>query len=160
MIRLCVNGEERELAIAPDVPLLYVLRNDLGLKSPKLGCGLEQCGACRVLVDGDAVPSCRLPVEAVVGKRVVTLEGLGSEAEPHPLQRAFLAENAGQCGYCVAGILISAAALLQRCARPSPGEIKAALCSNLCRCGSQPRFLRAIARAAAECSQSGGAADD
>lgn len=136
------------LDVEPDVPLLYVLRNDLGLKSPKLGCGLEQCGACRVLIDGEAVPSCRLAVDAAVGKRVVTLEALGDERQPHPLQRAFLEENAGQCGYCVAGILISAKALLDRVPLPTREQIRAGLAGHLCRCGSQPRFIRAVERAA------------
>lgn len=148
MISLCVNGTRHELQVAPDVPLIFVLRNDLGLKSPKLGCGLEQCGACRVLLDGRAVPSCRLPVADAQGKQIVTLEGLGTQDAPHALQRAFLAENAGQCGYCVAGILISAAALLARSPRPDTAQIKAGLAGHLCRCGSQPRFIRAIARAA------------
>lgn len=148
MITLIVNGSEHTLDVEPDVPLLYVLRNDLALKSPKLGCALEQCGACRVLIDGQAVPSCRLPVEAAARKSIVTLEGLGDEAQPHPLQRAFLEVNAGQCGYCVAGILISAKALLDRVPRPSRAQICEGLAGHLCRCGSQPRFVRAIERAA------------
>ena len=119
MIALRVNGAVREVDAAPDTPLLYVLRNDLGLCAAKLGCGLEQCGSCSVIIDGEARPSCRVPISELAGAQITTLEGIGSPEAPHPLQRAFIAENAAQCGYCTAGILIAAKALLDRNARPS-----------------------------------------
>ena len=149
-IALRVNGATHEVDAAPDTPLLYVLRNDLGLYAAKLGCGLEQCGSCSVLVDGEARPSCRLPISALGTAEITTLEGIGSPAAPHALQRAFIAENAAQCGYCTAGILISAKALLDRKPRPSDGEVRRALRGNLCRCGSHNRVLRAVQRAARE----------
>jgi nicotinate dehydrogenase subunit A len=152
-LRLYVNGIERAVEAEPDTALLYVLRNDLGLKAAKFGCGLEQCGACKVLVEGVAVTSCRLPIGELAGRAVTTLEGLGDEASPHPLQRAFLAENAGQCGYCLSGMLISAKALLDREPQPSRAQIVAALSGQLCRCGGHPRFVRAIERAAREESE-------
>jgi nicotinate dehydrogenase subunit A len=150
MIALRVNGETREVDAAADTPLLYVLRNDLGLFAAKLGCALEQCGSCSVLIDGEARASCRLPISALAGAEITTLEGIGSPAAPHPLQRAFIAENAAQCGYCTAGILISAKALLDRKPRPSDGDVRHALRGNLCRCGSHNRVLRAVQRAARE----------
>jgi nicotinate dehydrogenase subunit A len=149
-VTLRVNGEPREVAAAPDTPLLYVLRNDLGLHAAKLGCGLEQCGSCSVLIDGEARPSCRVPISALGGAEITTLEGIGSPAAPHPLQRAFIAENAAQCGYCSAGILITAKALLDRQPRPSREDVQHALRGNLCRCGSHNRVLRAVQRAARE----------
>ncbi len=150
MIALRVNGERHDVGAAPETPLLYVLRNDLGLLAAKLGCGLEQCGSCTVLVNGEARMSCRLPISALAGAEIVTLEGIGSPAAPHPLQCAFLAENAAQCGYCTAGILIAAKALLDRNPRPSDAEARHALRDNLCRCGSHARVLRAVQRAARE----------
>jgi nicotinate dehydrogenase subunit A len=144
-IRLEVNGAAREVDAAPDTPLLYVLRNELGLVAAKYGCGAGYCGACMVLVDGEAKPACDVPLETVAGRRVTTLEGLG---EPR-LVEAFVAEQAAQCGYCTAGIVVSAAALLRATPHPTEADIRAALANNLCRCGSQPRVLRAIRRAAA-----------
>ena len=148
MFELEVNGERRRIPAAPGTPLLYVLRNDLGLTAAKLGCGLEQCGACTVLVDGEAVPSCATAVEAFVGTRITTLEGLGGPGRLHPLQQAFLDEQAAQCGYCIPGMIVSAAALLERTPQPSDEQIRAALDPNLCRCGSYPRILEAVKRAA------------
>jgi nicotinate dehydrogenase subunit A len=129
--------------------LIFILRNDLGLKAAKLACGLEQCGACLVLVDGEAQPSCRLPVSAVQGREIVTLEGLGT-AQAHPVQAAFLAEQAAQCGYCTAGMIVAAAGLLAHTPHPTDMEIRSALARNLCRCGSYGRVLKAVRRAAQE----------
>ena len=129
--------------------LLHALRGDFGLNGAKLGCGAEACGACHVLVDGVSVPSCALPVEAVRGRVVVTLEGLGTPENPHPLQTAFLAEQAGQCGYCLPGIIVSAAALLAREPQPTEEAVRQALQPHLCRCHSHNRILRAVLRAAA-----------
>lgn len=140
-LEIRVNGQSRRVEADPATPLIFVLRNELGLKSPKLGCGLEQCGACKVLADGEAVMSCVRSVGEFQGKNVVTLEAY---AGTDPLQRAFLEHNAAQCGYCTSGILISARALLDRNPRPSDAEIREALKDNLCRCGSHPRVLRAI----------------
>ena len=147
-LRLCVNGVEHEVSAAPDTPLLYVLRNQLGLKAAHFGCGNGECGACRVLIDGQAVASCDTPLWAAAGKRIVTVEGLGDAAHPHPLQAALVAEQAGQCGYCLPGIVVSAAALLARRPDPSEAEVRAALDKNLCRCGSHNRIVRAVLRAA------------
>jgi nicotinate dehydrogenase subunit A len=149
LFELEVNGERRRTPAAPGTPLLYVLRNDLGLTAAKLGCGLEQCGACAVLVDGEAVPTCATGVEAFVGTRITTLEGLGRPGRLHPLQQAFLDEQAAQCGYCTPGMIVAAAALLGRTPNPSEEEIRAALDANLCRCGSYPRIVKAVRRAAA-----------
>lgn len=145
-----VNGVARRLRCAPDAPLLYVLRRDLGLSGPRFGCGMGACGACFVLLDGRPVSSCDLPVWSAAGKKITTVEGLGTAQRPHPLQRAFLDEQAAQCGYCVSGILISAAALLASTSDPSEDDVKAALDRNLCRCGSQQRMVRAVLRAAKE----------
>jgi nicotinate dehydrogenase subunit A len=153
MITLRINGTPREVDAAPDTPLLYVLRNDLGLLAAKLGCGLEQCGSCNVIIDGEARPSCRVPISALAGAEVTTLEGIGTPERPHPLQRAFLAENAAQCGYCTSGILIAAKALLDRNPRPSRPEVQRALAGNLCRCGSHHRVLRAVERAARDAAE-------
>jgi len=147
-LRLNVNGIEHEVSAAEDTPLLYVLRNQLGLKAAHFGCGTGQCGACRVLIDGRAAASCDTPLWAALGKRITTAEGLGDAAHPHPLQSALIAEQAGQCGYCLPGILISAADLLARKPRPSEPEVRAALDQNLCRCGSHNRIVRAVLRAA------------
>ena len=152
MIELKINGELKRVDAAPDTPLLYVLRNDLGLTAAKLGCGLEQCGACTVIVDGEARMSCRVPISALSGSAITTLEGIGTQQAPHPLQRAFIAENAAQCGYCTAGILMAAKALLDRNKRPSETEIRGALRDNLCRCGAHNRVVRAVQRAAREAS--------
>jgi nicotinate dehydrogenase subunit A len=146
--RLSVNGKGYELSAGADTPLLYVLRNDLGLKAAHFGCGTGQCGACRVLLDGRAVASCDTPLWAAAGKQITTVEGLGDAAHPHPLQRALIAEQAGQCGYCLPGILISAAALLAQNPRPDEAGVRAALDQNLCRCGAHNRIVRAVLRAA------------
>jgi nicotinate dehydrogenase subunit A len=146
---LDVNGAPAKVEIRdPDEPLLHVLRNRLGLTGAKFGCGLGQCGACTVLVDGEAVRSCMLPVAKAAGKKIVTVEGLGTPEKPHPLQAAFVAEQATQCGYCTAGIVMTAAALLAKKPGATRDEAKAALAGNLCRCGSHQRVLRAIDRAA------------
>ena len=149
-IRFTVNGAERVLRAAPNTPLVYALRNDLGLKGTRLGCGANQCGACHVLLDGQSVPSCDTPLWAAAGKDVVTIEGLGTPERAHRLQRAFIAEQAGQCGYCLSGIMISAAALLARAPDPSEEEVRAALDRHLCRCGTHNRIIRAVLRAAKE----------
>jgi nicotinate dehydrogenase subunit A len=146
---LTVNGTGVSVTADGDTPLLDVLRNHLGLVGTKFGCGEEQCGSCMVLVDGKPEKSCGKALSTVVGKAVVTIEGLGTREHPHPLQEAFLDEQAGQCGYCLAGILISAKALLDNNPSPSRSEIAAALDDNICRCGSHTRILRAIERAAA-----------
>jgi len=129
-------------------PLLYVLRNELNLNAAKFGCGLAQCGACTVHVDGEPVRSCVLPVGEVAGAEVMTLEGLGTAEEPHPIQQAFLEEQAAQCGYCIPGMMMSAAALLAQNSRPNDADIREALSGNLCRCGTHVRILRAVQRAA------------
>ena len=147
-IALMVNGARRVVAIDPATPLLYVLRNDLGLRAAKLGCGLEQCGACAVLVAGEPTMSCGLTVGSVGDREITTVEGLCDGEAWHPLQRAFLAENAAQCGYCIPGMLIAAAGLLAWNDRPSRDEIRRALAGHLCRCGAHPRIVRAIERAA------------
>ena len=144
---LTVNGAQREVDVEPDTPLLYVLRDALGLRGPKFGCGLAQCGACTVHVDGAETRSCVLPDEAVSGA-VTTLEGLGSTRNPHPLQRAFIEEQAVQCGYCINGMIMTAAALLVQTKSPSEAEIRDALAGNLCRCGTHQRIVAAVQRAA------------
>ena len=147
-VTLNVNGKAVVIdADDPQMPLLYALRDDLGLHGPRFGCGLGQCGACTVHVDGKAVRSCVMPIGAVAGKKVVTLEGLGTPAKPHPLQKAFIDEQAVQCGYCINGMIMQAAALLQTNKKPSEQEIKAALAENLCRCGTHLRIVRAVKRA-------------
>ncbi len=145
---LRVNGRAQDVAAESNTPLLYVLRNDLGLKGTRFGCGAGHCGACTVLVDGNAVQSCDTPLWSASGREITTIEGLGSAERPHPLQQAFLGEQAAQCGYCINGIIMAAAALLKRTPRPTDAEIAAALDRNLCRCGTHVRILRAIRRAA------------
>jgi nicotinate dehydrogenase subunit A len=145
---LIVNGKPVSIAADPATPLLDALRNHLGLRGTKFGCGLEQCGCCMVLVDGHPEKSCGKPLSTVAGKEITTIEGLGTRERPHPLQQAFLDEQAGQCGYCLSGILISAKALLDRNPSPSRVEIAEALDDNICRCGSHIRILRAVERAA------------
>jgi len=147
-ITITVNGKRHSVEADGETPLLYVLRNDLKLKGARYGCGLGQCGACSVVIDGKAVQSCDVPLSAVVGKAITTIEGIGSTERPHVLQQAFLAEQAAQCGYCTGGIIMSAYALLARTPRPTEAEIRAALAGNLCRCGTHARVLRAIRRAA------------
>lgn len=147
-LTITVNGAQHPVAAAPDTPLLYVLRNELNLHGPKFGCGLEQCGACTVQVNDRAVRSCRMPVSQVANARVTTLEGLGTAEKPHPLQQAFIAEQASQCGYCIPGMIVAGAALLKQNPHPTDAEARTALRGNLCRCGTHLRILRAIARAA------------
>ena len=143
-----VNGVEREVEAEPETPLLYVLRNDLKLKGTRFGCGLGQCGACTVIVDGKAVASCDVPVSAMAGKSITTIEGIGTAEAPHPLQRAFLRHQAGQCGYCLSGIIMSAKALLDDTPGATDAQIREALAGNLCRCGTHTRILAAIRTAA------------
>jgi nicotinate dehydrogenase subunit A len=148
-ITLNVNGKTARVDADPDTPLLDVLRNHLGLVGTKFGCGLEQCGCCMVLIDGKPEKSCGKAVSTIADKSILTIEGLGTQEHPHPLQTAFLDEQAGQCGYCLPGILVSAKALLDTNPSPSRAEIAAALDDNICRCGSHLRILRAVERAAA-----------
>jgi nicotinate dehydrogenase subunit A len=145
---LTVNGRPVNVTADHDTPLLDILRNHLGLVGTKFGCGQEQCGCCMVLIDGHPEKSCGKPLSTVAGKAVTTIEGLGTPERPHPLQQAFLDEQAGQCGYCLSGILISAKALLDRNSAPSRAEIAEALDDNICRCGSHVRIIRAVERAA------------
>ena len=147
-INLTVNDTEVQLDVDPETPLLFALRNDLALNGPKFGCGVAQCGACTVLVDGSPVRSCVTPVAAVAGRTIVTLEGLGSRERPHPLQVAFIKEQAMQCGYCANGMMMTAAALLEKNKSPTDAQIRSALRGNLCRCGAHGRILRAVGEAA------------
>ena len=144
---LVVNGKSHKVQAVPETPLLYVLRNELGLTGPQFGCGDETCGACMVLIGDQAKQSCKLPVSSVGRARITTLEGLIEEGELHPVQRAFIDEQASQCGYCVNGMIITTAALLWKTPHPSDAQIREALDGNLCRCGSHPRILRAVRRA-------------
>ena len=152
-----VNGSAREVAADPETPLLYVLRNDFDLKGARYGCGAGFCGACTIIVDGKAVQSCDVPVSAVAGKQITTIEGIGTANKPHPLQRAFVARQAAQCGYCVSGIIMSAKALLDATPAPTDAQIREALAQNLCRCGTHTRILRAVRDAAARRDGGGGA---
>jgi nicotinate dehydrogenase subunit A len=147
-VSLNVNGVVHSLPAEPDTPLLYVLRNDLGLNAAKFGCGLGQCGACTVLVDGAPVRSCITPIGALGQAEITTLEGLGTVEQPHPLQAAFMTEQAAQCGYCIAGIIMFAKALLDRDPQPSEAEVRMGLADNLCRCGAHNRIVRAVLKAA------------
>lgn len=149
-ITLHVNGRAHAVEAEPETPLLYILRNDLKLKGARFGCGLGQCGACTVLVDGKPVQSCDIPLSAAVGTQVTTVEGLAADGKLHPLQQAFMTEQAAQCGYCATGIIMAAKALLDANPRPSDAEVRAALKGNLCRCGTHQRILRAVHRAAEE----------
>jgi aerobic-type carbon monoxide dehydrogenase small subunit (CoxS/CutS family) len=148
MVKLSVNGRQHEIDTDPETPLLYVLRDDLKLNAAKYGCGLGQCGACTVIVDGEPVMSCVAPVLLMEGKQVTTLEGLGTTENPGPMQRAFIEEQAAQCGYCIPGMMMRAQALLQKNPRANDQEIRAYLEPNLCRCGTHMRILRAVRRAA------------
>jgi nicotinate dehydrogenase subunit A len=150
MISLHVNGKKHAVDVSPDTPLLYVLRNDLGINGPKFGCGLGQCGACTVLMDGTAILSCVMTVAEAAGRKIVTLEGLGSPDKPHPLQRAFIEEQAAQCGYCINGMIMKSKELLDRTPDPAEPEIRGALAANLCRCGTHNDIIRAVRRAAVE----------
>ena len=148
--KLTVNGNTRKVQASDATPLIYVLRNELGLTGTRFGCGLEQCGSCMVLIDGAPAYACTRAMDSVADSEVLTIEGLRSEAAPHPLQQAFMDEQAGQCGYCLSGILISAKALLDKIPNPSRSDIVAALDGHLCRCGAHSRIIRAISRAAAQ----------
>ena len=143
-LTLQVNGSTRSIEADPETPLLYVLRNELKLKGARYGCGEGLCGACMVIVDGKAVQSCDVPVSAMAGKSITTIEGIGSPERPHVLQRAFIAHQAAQCGYCVSGIIMSAKALLDSKPQASDDELREALAGNLCRCGTHTRILRAV----------------
>ncbi len=148
-LTLDVNGRAREMSVRDSgEPLLYVLRNSLGLKGTKYGCGLGQCGACTVLVDGAPARSCTMPVSAAVDRKIVTIEGLGTPDKPHPVQAAFIVEQAAQCGYCGTGMVMTGAGLLARNPKPTLQDVKDALAGNLCRCGTHQRILRAVMRAA------------
>jgi nicotinate dehydrogenase subunit A len=147
-MELTVNGRTHSIDADPDTPLLYVLRDDLGLNAAKYGCGLGQCGACTVMVDGAAVLSCVTPILLLEGRAITTLEGLGTVEKPAPIQQAFIEEQAAQCGYCVAGMMMRAQALLQKNANASNAEIRQALQPHLCRCGTHMRILKAVHRAA------------
>ena len=147
-IRVTVNGRIHDVNASPDTALLYVLRNDLELNGPKYGCGLGECGACAVLIDGVAARSCVIPIDGCVGRDIVTLEGLGSRDDPDPVQDAFIKEQAAQCGYCLNGMIISMKALLLRNAHPSEAEVQEALRYHLCRCGAHIEIMRAAMRAA------------
>jgi nicotinate dehydrogenase subunit A len=149
-ISLNVNGKRRVVDADPESPLLYVLRNDLSLNGPKFGCGLAQCGACTVIMDGNAIRSCVTPANAAQNHAVTTLEGLGSTKKMHPLQQAFVDEQAVQCGYCINGMIMTAKALLDTNPKPSDSQIKQALAGNLCRCGTHVRILRAVKRASGQ----------
>ncbi len=147
-LQISINGRPHHVVASPDTPLLYVLRNELGLNSVRFGCGISRCGACTVHLNGEPVRSCELPVCEVAGREVLTLEGLGTPGNLHPLQQAFLDEQAAQCGYCIPGIIMTAAHLLARNSRPTETEIRAALNDTLCRCGAHVRIVRAVQRAA------------
>ena len=148
--QLTVNGATRRANVEPDTPLLYILRNDLELNGPRFGCGLSQCGACTVLVDGRPMRSCVTAVSTIGGKQITTLEGLGTRDRLHPLQKAFIEEQAAQCGYCTNGMIMTAKALLDKTPKPTEAQIKKALAANLCRCGTHNRVVRAVQRASKE----------
>jgi nicotinate dehydrogenase subunit A len=147
-ITIKVNGASRSVPAEPDTPLLYVLRNDLSLNGAKFGCGLAQCGACTVLISGRAVRSCVMEVGSIGDAEITTIEGLGTIEKPHPLQRAFMDEQAAQCGYCINGMIMSAKELLDAMPRPTEQDVRQALAGNLCRCGTHGRIIRAVLRAA------------
>jgi nicotinate dehydrogenase subunit A len=150
-LAMTVNGRAVSVTVDdPEMPLLYALRNDLCLTGPHYGCGLGQCGACAVHVDGVAARSCQLPVGTMAGKRITTLEGLGTAEKPHPVQTAFIAEQAVQCGYCTNGMIMDSASFLAQTPKPTEAQVRDALANNICRCGTQPRVVRAVLRAAAQ----------
>jgi len=149
-VSLKVNGRTQAIEAEPDMPLLYALRNDLQLNGPKFGCGLAQCGACTVIMDGNAIRSCVTPMSAVQNKSVTTLEGLGSTKKLHKIQQAFIDEQAAQCGYCINGMIMSTKALLDKNPKPTDSQIREALAGNLCRCGTHIRILRAVKRASGQ----------
>jgi len=146
-ISLKVNGATRVVSAEPDTPLLYVLRNDLELNGAKFGCGLAQCGACTVLIDGRAARSCVTAIDTVANSEITTIEGLGTIDKPHPLQRAFMEEQAAQCGYCINGMIMTAKELLDRNPKPTEKEVREGLAANLCRCGTHGRIIRAVLKA-------------
>jgi nicotinate dehydrogenase subunit A len=148
VVSLKVNGTVHSVTADLDTPLLYVLRNDLDLNGAKFGCGLGQCGACTVLIDGTAARSCIMPIGALTQSEIVTLEGLGTVEQPHPLQSAFIAEQAAQCGYCIGGMITMAKVILDRNPHPSEADVRLGLSSNLCRCGTHNRIIRAVLKAA------------
>jgi nicotinate dehydrogenase subunit A len=154
-MQISVNGRTLDVRAEGETPLLYVLRNDAGCKGVRYGCGAGQCGACTVIIDGKPVQSCDVPVSAVAGKSITTVEGIGSEDKPHPLQAAFVDEQAAQCGYCITGIIMSAKVLLDANPLPNEPQIKEALSKNLCRCGTHLRIVRAIKRAADQMAGAG-----
>lgn len=156
MITLNINGTSHQVDADPATPLLYVLRNDLALNGAKFGCGLGQCGACTVMLDGQAIFSCLTPIAVAAGRQIKTVEGLGTIDKPGPLQRAFIEENAAQCGYCSAGMIMRAEALLERNPGASDAEIRSHMETNLCRCGSYPRIMAAVKRAAGEMRSAAG----
>src|SRR5438105_12722221 len=145
---LRVNGKSESIDVAPDTPLLYVLRNDLKLDGPKFGCGLGQCGSCTVIMQGQAIRSCSIRIDKVAGREITTLEGLGAAGRPHPIQEAFIRAQAAQCGYCINGMIMTAKAFLDRNANPTESAIRQALAGNLCRCGTHLEILRAVRMAA------------
>ncbi|HET9729946.1 MAG TPA: (2Fe-2S)-binding protein [Acidimicrobiia bacterium] len=147
-MRLVVNGTPHDISAAPDTPLLYILRDDLGLTGPKFGCGLGQCGACMVHIDGVAVRSCTTPLSTAARGPITTIEGLGTPEKPHPVQQAFIDAQAAQCGYCINGMIMATAALVARTKRPTNEQIRSTLNGNLCRCGTHMRIMRAVERAA------------
>jgi nicotinate dehydrogenase subunit A len=149
-ISLRVNGKTQTVDVEPEMPLLYALRNDLQLNGPKFGCGLAQCGACTVIMDGNAIRSCVTPVSAAQNKAVITLEGLGNTKKMHKIQQAFVDEQAVQCGYCINGMVMTSKALLDKNPKPTDAQIKEALAGNLCRCGTHVRILRAVKRASGQ----------
>jgi nicotinate dehydrogenase subunit A len=149
-LSLNVNGHARAVDVESDTPLLYVLRDDLGLKGPRFGCGLGQCGACTVIIDGAAVRSCVYPASSAAGHKVTTLEGLGTSEKPSPLQKAFIDEQAAQCGYCINGMIMQSKAFLDKTPHPTEQQIKNELANNLCRCGTHTRIIRAVQRVANE----------
>ena len=149
-ITLRINGKNQTIDAEPDMPLLYALRNDLQLNGPKFGCGLAQCGACTIIMDGNAIRSCVTPVSAAQNKPVITLEGLGSTKKMHKIQQAFVDEQAVQCGYCINGMIMTSKALLDKNPKPTDSQIKEALAGNLCRCGTHTRILRAVKRASGQ----------
>jgi nicotinate dehydrogenase subunit A len=149
-MNLTVNGSVRSVDAKPDTPLLYVLRNELGLVGSRFGCGSGQCGACFVLLDGRPIASCDMPVSFAEGKKIITVEGLGADGELHPVQRALIAEQAAQCAYCMSGIAVAAAALLETTPKPTEQQVRQALDKHLCRCGSHNRVIRAVMKAAHE----------
>jgi nicotinate dehydrogenase subunit A len=148
--KLKVNRKTHTVSVEPETPLLYVLREDLNMKGPKFGCGLGQCGGCSVIIGGEAVTSCTMTVSQVKGREITTLEGIGTAKKPHPLQQAFIGEQAAQCGYCINGMIIAGKALLDKNRNPTDAEIRRALEGNVCRCGTHLRIARAIKRAARE----------